>query len=331
MPKFSIIVPVYNVENYISQCIDSILQQTYSDFELIIIDDGSTDSSLQICHNYVDLDARVRVFHQDNSGVSAARNYGLGLSCGEWITFVDSDDWIEANYLANFVLDSDDCDIVVQGLEYYDNRINSYFKRINISECILKKPNIVKQVSDNRLLHLGYPVAKAYRKSLINQGLRFCETISYHEDHIFVMDAFDKAQNIRLVNSVEYKYRYYHNSISLSSKRHSWENLNYSSDMMITKLNRLRAVFLQPGSLYEREIYNFAFSPKISALFESAKMYKLGTLRQIFPVIIKANELKAYYKPISLKERLIKIILYYCPIIVQVLFFRLYIKYQSRR
>lgn len=99
MPQISIIVPVYKVENYLHKCLDSILAQTFTDWECILIDDGSPDNSGKICDEYAEKDSRFRVIHQENAGVSAARNAGLNVAQGEWITFVDSDDWVERNWL----------------------------------------------------------------------------------------------------------------------------------------------------------------------------------------------------------------------------------------
>ena len=99
MPQISIIVPVYNVEPYLHKCIDSILAQTFTDFECILIDDGSPDNCPAICDEYATKDNRIILLHQKNAGVSAARNAGLNIAKGEWIGFVDSDDWIEKNAL----------------------------------------------------------------------------------------------------------------------------------------------------------------------------------------------------------------------------------------
>ena len=99
MPVISIIVPVYNVEKYIHQCIDSILLQTFTDFEVLLVDDGASDHSGSICDEYAHRDSRIRVFHQENAGVSVARNKGLCEAIGEYVTFVDSDDWIKPDYL----------------------------------------------------------------------------------------------------------------------------------------------------------------------------------------------------------------------------------------
>ena len=111
MPKISVIVPVYNTEKYLHRCIDSILAQTFTDFELLLIDDGSKDNSGAICDEYAAKDSRVRVFHKENGGVSSARNLGLDNVRGEWVTFVDSDDWVEKEYIELFVKNIDDLGI----------------------------------------------------------------------------------------------------------------------------------------------------------------------------------------------------------------------------
>ena len=98
VPKISIIVPVYKVEQYLYRCLDSIVAQTFTDWECLLIDDGSPDDSGAICDEYAEKDSRFRVIHQKNSGVSAARNAGLAVARGEWIGFVDSDDWIEPDF-----------------------------------------------------------------------------------------------------------------------------------------------------------------------------------------------------------------------------------------
>jgi glycosyltransferase involved in cell wall biosynthesis len=91
MPTISVIVPVYNVEQYLCKCLDSILNQIFTDFELLLIDDGSPDKSGQICDEYAHKDSRIRVFHKENGGVSSARNLGLDNANGKWVTFIDSD------------------------------------------------------------------------------------------------------------------------------------------------------------------------------------------------------------------------------------------------
>ncbi len=119
MEKISIIVPVYNSEAYIKRCLDSILAQTYTDFEVICINDGSKDASGKICDVYRERDRRVRVYHIENHGVSYARNYGLSLMTGSWFCFVDSDDWIEPNYLERMyeLAKEKQCEVVACGVD----------------------------------------------------------------------------------------------------------------------------------------------------------------------------------------------------------------------
>jgi len=116
---FSVIVPVYNVEQYLDKCLASILGQTYKDFECIVVDDGSPDNSSAIIDKYVKQDQRFKVIHQKNMGVSAARNAGLAIAQGDYITFVDSDDYISNEYLEKFALKiaNTDADIVICGLK----------------------------------------------------------------------------------------------------------------------------------------------------------------------------------------------------------------------
>ena len=113
MVKYSIIVPVYKVEKVLPRCIDSILAQTITDFELILVDDGSPDNSGKICDEYASIDSRIIVIHQPNGGVSKARNTGLDIAKGEYIVFVDSDDTVTSDYLA--VFDEESADLVVTG------------------------------------------------------------------------------------------------------------------------------------------------------------------------------------------------------------------------
>ena len=107
-PKISVIVPVYNVEQYLPRCIDSILAQTFTDFEVLLIDDGSTDESGKICDEYAKKDSRIRVFHKKNGGVSSARNTGLDNAHSEWVAFVDSDDTLDVDFLHYSFLDIPD-------------------------------------------------------------------------------------------------------------------------------------------------------------------------------------------------------------------------------
>ena len=134
-PKISVIVPVYNVEKYLRRCIDSILSQTFSDFELLLIDDGSKDKSGDICDEYVAKDVRIKVFHKANAGVSSARNLGLDKAKGEFIFFVDSDDFLDKTHLENYSKDIDNFDLIFQGYKLVEETTGK----------VIEKKNFLKQ------------------------------------------------------------------------------------------------------------------------------------------------------------------------------------------
>ena len=118
MPLISIIIPIYNAEDTLNRCICSILNQTFYDWELLLIDDGSTDLSGELCDEYASKDQRIKVFHKKNGGVSSARNVGLDYAKGEWITFCDSDDFVCPNWLKNYTDNiSDGIDLICQAFE----------------------------------------------------------------------------------------------------------------------------------------------------------------------------------------------------------------------
>lgn len=219
-PNISIIVPVYNVEIYLRCCIDSILAQTYSNFELLLIDDGSTDASGKICDEYIMKDSRIRVFHKNNGGVSSARNMGLENAKGEWITFVDSDDWVDKDYLENFTVDSDLC---VQG--YFNGEAKISYENVYVEQHIgafyMKKPYVFG------------PYCKLFKTSIIRKNkIEFDVQLSFGEDILFLMQYALYCHNMKVVEGAGYHYRK-EVSNSLSVRKRSFEEmaLQYSKHL----------------------------------------------------------------------------------------------------
>ena len=139
----SIIVPVYNVEKYIEECIDSLINQTYKDIEVILVDDGSTDASGEICDRYAQKDSRVKVYHNENDGPSKARNFGLDKATGEFVTFVDSDDWIESEAIELLIsVIEDDIDVIFFNLR----EVNS----TNVREWKMFESSRIEFTGDNK-------------------------------------------------------------------------------------------------------------------------------------------------------------------------------------
>ena len=181
-PTISVIVPVYNVEKYLRRCIDSILAQTFTDFELLLIDDGSKDKSGEICDEYAKKDVRVKVFHKENGGVSSARNIGLDNAKGELICFSDSDDYVGEDWLSEFVKNSGCADLVVES-----------FYEVTESNTQLVKMNAIQGTKDSilylyELNVLGYLWCKCFKRSIISKhNLRFNPNYRIWEDTDFIL------------------------------------------------------------------------------------------------------------------------------------------------
>ena len=153
----SVIVPVYNAEQYLDQCISSILDQSFSDFYLFLVNDGSTDNSRDICEKFALLDSRVTVWHLPNNGPSTARNFALEKVSTEWVCFVDSDDILEKDYLKVFFKYGvpDKYCLEMQGMEYVDCTGNKGLNHIIYPEIYLLGENVKNGIVEHRLLHSG--------------------------------------------------------------------------------------------------------------------------------------------------------------------------------
>ena len=202
MPKISVIVPVYNTEKYLHRCIDSILEQTFTDFELLLINDGSKDNSGAICDEYAQKDSRVRVFHKENGGVSSARNLGLDKANGEWITFIDSDDDIQnLEALCKSKLDSD---IILFSLRMDYNDGRTYCDPLlPLPDTFDTKENYIKNYLH---FHVFNSVcAKLIRRSVL-KDLCFDTTIKFGEDALFNLKLMNLVDKITICNEIVYVY-----------------------------------------------------------------------------------------------------------------------------
>lgn len=215
-PKISIIVPVYNVEQYLPRCIDSILTQTFSDFELILVNDGSPDRCPNICDEYAIRDARIQVIHKENSGVSNSRNAGIEVSKGAYIAFVDSDDYLDKNYLKS--LYDCQCDLAICGRETLDQEGNlisvlrySADKRTG-RHCF----NFSDMYQKNMLYS---PYSKLFRGDIIRKyKLRYNPDITWGEDGMFVADYLPYVTSLEVLPYTGYCYIKYNSKNNLSTK-----------------------------------------------------------------------------------------------------------------
>ena len=214
-PKISIIVPVYKVEQYLRRCLDSIVAQTCTDWECILIDDGSPDNSGKICDEYAEKDGRFKVIHQENQGVSAARNAGLDCARGEWVTFVDSDDWVERKMLyelLNFAL-KNNAEVVVSGFYKSDGR--THIAGYRVKQGWMKMP-------DDFVFYIQGPWAKLFSSSYLSmRKFRFPNNITVTEDLVFNFYSF---YNSKLVYGTNYIGYYYY--VNVKSTMHT---MSYSA------------------------------------------------------------------------------------------------------
>ncbi len=204
---YSIIVPIYNVEEYIEKCICSILSQNFKDFELILIDDGSTDNSYNICNSYAQKHKNIVLCNKQNGGVSSARNYGLNLAKGEYVIFIDSDDFISPDYFEKLQASiTPTTDYLFSGLIYC-----YHFEEVSSVKLVDRKWNLL---SEDEFLHFlrqplqTSPCAKVYRNQIIQKNhLRFDESISFGEDRDFNTRYFNHIVNATSLSYIGYYYR----------------------------------------------------------------------------------------------------------------------------
>lgn len=215
--KLSVIIPVYNMEKYLHRCLDSVIAGNFDDMEILIIDDGSTDTSSAICNEYEKCDGRIKVFHKQNSGLSDARNMGISEAVGEYLLFVDSDDWINPELYSNVVQKSkyENRDIVVFGYDMIDEDGNS----CNIDFLVQEIESPIEAI---RLLLDGkidnYACNKLYRKELFSE-IQY-PTGRLLEDIGTTYLLFDRARKISCINDVFYHYFQRKDSIThLHSKK----------------------------------------------------------------------------------------------------------------
>ena len=271
----SVIVPVYNVEKYLSKCLDSLLNQTYTDVEFILIDDGSTDSSGKIADSYKDIDPRFKVFHTENRGLSAARNYGIEHSKGEWLMFVDSDDWVSPSF----------CETPMRAAhEYNADLVVFWFHRVKNGkipkEDTSKFPSGI--IPFEKAINVGSVVAwnKLYKKKLFND-IRFPEGQVY-EDIATTHKVLRQAIRIAFIPFRLYYYVFRKNSIS------NTRSIKNRRDCFIAALQRYN----------DLNIYGYSDDNSAAVLWAHTIGYLIVTEPHTDPIYEKAEKILSSYKKV---------------------------------
>ena len=287
----SIIVPIYNVESYLERCLQSLVGQTYSDIEIILVDDGSTDSCPQICDKWAENDERIKVIHKENGGLSDARNAGIAVATGDYIAFVDSDDWVELDYYEVLIqkLIENDADIIECGV-YLVNEMGELLTQRSAKNEILvlnRVEALQKLVMEDGVYQTVWN--KLYKRGVI-QNILF-EVGKYHEDEFWTYQVLDRMERMVIISSP--KYYYMQRSSSIMGERYSIKRL----DGLEARMERMQ--FLQKydklSTLTKQQLwYSLLFH------FQNAIYYLTGAEKDI-----AVNRIKKMMKeaPLTSKDK----------------------------
>lgn len=260
----SIIVPIYNVEKYLNRCIRSIVAQTYENIEIILVDDGSSDSCPEICDNWSKTDTRIKVIHKMNGGLSDARNVGMAIATGDLMGFVDGDDWIAPEMYQNLYerMKADDSDIAACGVKMiWDDRTPT---RMLTKQgcCVLNQKEAMRAIIEETWLK--EPVwYKLYRRSVVD-GILF-PVGKYHEDVFWSYQTIGRASKVSVFDEPCYYYR--QRSESIMNETYSLKRLD-SLEAKILRLAYVREYFPQLEYLAENDLlFSCVYSMQMSLRF----------------------------------------------------------------
>lgn len=299
----SIIIPIYNSEKFIDRLLNSLIQQTYEDIEIILIDDGSTDKSLEICKKFKQNDSRIKLLSKENEGVSIARNKGIDVATGEYITFLDSDDTLDKKYIENLV----------------ENIEKDYLIRCNIKSIkntIIKSDEYIRQIVSGKIQGVcwGY----LFNKRLL-ENLKFDVNTSYMEDTIFIIQVLQNIEKVKIVKNAIYNYNL--NQDSLTQNLNSIENRINGYIYSLDKIKRILSndnfnmqIDIRKVKLLESEFAKTDDKEIIKKLLENrntkqiANTNKISLKYKLFIHLIKKQKLKEMLLYIRIRNKIKKLV-----------------------
>lgn len=259
MDLISIIVPVYNVEKYINTCVESILKQTYRDLEIILVDDGSTDASGELCDELAKMDSRIVVMHKENGGLSDTRNAGLDCATGEWIMFVDSDDFIHPDTvkLSLEIAQKNQSDLLAFGYMYVDEQCDYVQTTLGyVNETVYTEDQLLRAFAKQ---DTGSVMAcnKLYRKSIWEE-IRF-PVGKIHEDEFVIVDVLQRANNATVIDAKLYFYRQRQGSIMATRNLKSEYDALEAFELRCEKLKDDEELYCLSRSRYLSQLIRLYF------------------------------------------------------------------------
>ena len=317
-PSISIIIPIFRVENFLTRCLDSVLAQTYTDFELLLIDDGSPDNSGKICDEYAKKDKRIKVFHKKNEGVSVARNVGLDNARGKYVAFIDSDDWVEVDYLSCLYTTAEDQCADIVACDYLIEKGSTtpvYMKQKHVNDRLV----VIKMLLTNELK--GYLWNRLFRRNLfsVNQ-IRFSAGIGMWEDLEVLVALCYNASKIAYLPLGLYHY----SIINQQTATYSYDEKKISQRIYITHLLKdfLKAHGLEKSCIRELHIRQLLAKMEYAT---DVKLHNFKKWNETFPDAFNKNWSLNYPLWIKIQQWLVHYKLY--PIAYVTLLFKRIIKY----
>lgn len=295
----SIIIPIYNVEKYLKRCVDSVIKQSYCNLEIILVDDGSPDRCGEICDEYAQTDIRIKVIHKQNGGLSSARNAGLDICKGDYVLFVDSDDWIKGDavenaltYIRNSKADILAFSFYVASMEKAEDNYNITHVRVNDfekNEAAYLLQNFREEW--DKVLIVAWN--KLYRRKIFD-NVRFIEGV-YHEDEYAITEILKNADRIHSIDLPFYYYYLSENSIM----RNKNKNVNTKKTIDLIQMYRKRVIcFLKLGYIEQAK---YSFFDYIGTIKESYSQLKKSDRKKIEKEMF---ELKKLAKNLELRSSL---------------------------
>lgn len=254
MPILSIIMPVYNVEKYVGKAIESVLSQTMTDLELIIINDGSTDNSGKICKKYASIDTRIKYFYKDNRGVSVARNFGIEkTSTSKYITFIDSDDWIEPDFYEKALayIKSNDLDMCITGYVIEDE-IKTFINLKRRKAIIMNSSEALIEIFKG-CYYTGTIWDTFFKREIISK-MTLVEGLRYHEDFLFKVQGINNSNKIGYLPLYRYHYVMRSTSVSHTLSKNNLDVLKANKLMCLPNVKNNEKVLKKYKQFYSRFI-----------------------------------------------------------------------------
>lgn len=311
--NITIIVPIYKAAATIKRCIDSIVNQSETDWRLILVDDGSPDESGEICDRLAAADNRISVIHKPNGGAGSARNAGLDQCLTRWVTFIDADDTVEPAYLANFNLRGlgNQTDVIImQGFRRVTPALSHLGEEMNLSDAEYSGDSFMERAfSSDTIFEYGQAVGKLYDTSLIERhSLRFTTDFQLSEDHLFYLSYLCHARRIITRSGMLYNYIWEEGSVGLSRRLHPYKDLYRRLTALTEVCRQLKQ--LNPLSVASQEKMDyFAITGSISLLLRS--MYRQDVANQTRTEVLKAlmtdrDMLKRGFRPNGLSGKIVR-------------------------